>query len=61
MATRPQPAVRIGQLQRLAERHLDRLMLVPYLAELPAGNHDRADARLEDTFTALATLLRSTR
>jgi hypothetical protein len=58
VATRPQPDVRIGQLRRLAERHLDRLLLVPYLAELAAGHHDRADARLEDTFTALATLLR---
>jgi hypothetical protein len=58
VATRPQPAVRIGQLRRLAERHLDRLLLVPYLPELAAGNHDRADARLEHTFTALATLLR---
>jgi hypothetical protein len=34
---------------------------VPHLPELAAGQHDQADARLEDTFAALATLLRRQR
>jgi cellulose biosynthesis protein BcsQ len=51
----------VKQLRRLAQRHVDRLLLVPHVAELAAGQHQRGDARLEDTFAALATLLRRAR
>jgi cellulose biosynthesis protein BcsQ len=61
VATRPGPPLAIRPLRRLAERHVDRLLLVPHLPELAAGRHDQADARLEDTFAALATLLRRQR
>jgi cellulose biosynthesis protein BcsQ len=56
VATRPGRGVQIKQLRRLAERHVDRLLLVPHMPKLAAGDHD--DTRLEDTFAALATLLR---
>jgi Flp pilus assembly CpaE family ATPase len=61
VATRPGRPDQIRPLRRLAERHVDRLLLVPHLPELAAGQHDQADARLEDTFAALATLLRRLR
>jgi hypothetical protein len=48
----------VRHLRRLAERHVDRLLLVPHLPELAAGQHQRAEARLENTFAALAMLLR---
>jgi cellulose biosynthesis protein BcsQ len=56
VATRPGRGVRMKELRQLAERHLDRLLLVPYMPKLAAGDHD--DTRLEDTFAAIATLLR---
>jgi len=58
VATRPGRPGQIKPLRRLAERHVERLLLVPHLPELAAGRHDQADARLEDTFAALGTLLR---
>jgi hypothetical protein len=61
IATRPGRPPQIKPLRRLAERHVDRLLLVPHLPELAAGQHDQADARLEDSFAALATLLRRPR
>jgi cellulose biosynthesis protein BcsQ len=61
VATRPGRLARIKELRRLAERHVDRLLLVPHLPELAAGQQQRADARLEDTFAALATMLRRAR
>jgi cellulose biosynthesis protein BcsQ len=61
VATRPGRSNQVRPLRRLAERHVDRLLLVPHLPELAAGQHDQADARLEDTFAALATLLRRQR
>jgi pilus assembly protein CpaE len=61
VATRPGRPGQIKPLRRLAERHVDRLLLVPHLPELAAGQHHQADARLEDTFAALATLLRRAR
>jgi cellulose biosynthesis protein BcsQ len=51
----------VRQLRRLAEGHVERLLLVPHVPELAAGQHRRADARLEDTFAALAMLLRRAR
>jgi Mrp family chromosome partitioning ATPase len=51
----------LKRLRRLAERHVDRLLLVPHIAELAAGQHDQAEMRLEDTFACLATLLRRPR
>jgi Flp pilus assembly CpaE family ATPase len=48
----------VRQLRRLAERHVDRLLLVPHVAELAAGQHQQAEARLENTFAGLAMLLR---
>lgn len=61
VATCPGPSAQIKQLRRLAERHVDRLLLVPHVPELAAGQHHQADARLEDAFGALATLLRRRR
>jgi cellulose biosynthesis protein BcsQ len=61
VATRRGRPDQIRPLRRLAERHVDQLLLVPHLPELAAGQHDQADARLEDTFAALATLLRRQR
>ena len=56
----PSPAAArpVKQLRRLAERHTDRLLLVPHIPELAAGRLDRADGQLEATFAALATILR---
>jgi hypothetical protein len=51
----------VKQLRRLAQRHVDRLLLVPHVAELAAGRHQPAEARLEDTFAEFATLLRRVR
>jgi hypothetical protein len=53
--------VHAKRLRRLAHQHVERLLLVPRVAVLAAGQHERADARLEDTFAALATLLRRAR
>jgi len=61
VATRPGRVAQIKSLRRLAERHVDRLLLIPHVPELAAGQHDHADARLEDTFATLATLLRRRR
>jgi hypothetical protein len=58
VATRQGRPDQVKRLRRLAERHVDRLLLVPHLPEVAAGEHDRADARLEDTFAALGTMLR---
>jgi hypothetical protein len=58
VATRPGRPDQVKRLRRLAEPHVDRLLLVPHLPELAAGRHDQADALLEDTFAALGTLLR---
>jgi cellulose biosynthesis protein BcsQ len=57
VATRPGRCNQLKQFRRLAERHVDRLLLVPHMPKLAAGDHDD-DTRLEDTFAALATLLR---
>ena len=51
----------LKQIRQLAERHIDRLLLVPHIRELAAGRHDQAEVRLEDTFACLATLLRRPR
>lgn len=48
----------VRQLRQLAERHAERLMLVPYVGALTSGDLLRGEAELEDTFSALATLLR---
>jgi pilus assembly protein CpaE len=61
VATHPGRSAKVKQLRRLAEPHLDRLLLVPHVPELAAGNHHLAEPRLEDTFAALATLLRRRR
>jgi cellulose biosynthesis protein BcsQ len=61
VATRPGRGAQVKQLRRLAERHVDRLLLVPHVPELADREHHQADARLEDTFEALATLLRRLR
>jgi hypothetical protein len=61
VATPPGPPPQIRRLRRLAERHVDRLLLVPHVRELGAGRHDEAEVRLEETFAALATLLRRQR
>jgi hypothetical protein len=59
VATRPGRRAEIKQLRRLAEGRVDRLLLVPHMPGLAAGDHD--DRRLEDTFAALATVLRRSR
>jgi hypothetical protein len=51
----------LRQLRRLAERHADRLLLVPHLDSLAASDPARAERQLEPTYAALASLLRSTR
>jgi hypothetical protein len=61
VATRPVRLARTKELRRLAERHVDRLLLVPHVPELVAGEHQRVGACLEDTFAALATMLRRDR
>lgn len=48
----------VREVRRLAAAHVDRLLLVPYLDEIVRGRCDHADPSLEDTFMALATLLR---
>jgi MinD-like ATPase involved in chromosome partitioning or flagellar assembly len=58
VATYPGPRAAVKQLRRLAEPHLERLLLVPHVPELAAGKHHQAEPRLEHTFAALATLLR---
>jgi hypothetical protein len=55
-ATQPRVRPQLRQLRRLAEGRVDRLLLVPHIPRLAAGDHDD-DSRLEDTFAALATLL----
>jgi hypothetical protein len=60
VATRPDRRVQFKQLRRFAEGHADRLLLVPHIPRLAAGDHDD-DSRLDDTFAALATLLRRCR
>jgi cellulose biosynthesis protein BcsQ len=58
VATEQGRCAHVRQLRRLAERHVERLLLVPHVAELAAGEHQQAEARLENTFAALAMLLR---
>jgi Flp pilus assembly CpaE family ATPase len=59
VATRPSRRAEIKQLRRLAQGRVDRLLLVPHMPGLAVG--DRDDRRLEDTFAALATVLRRSR
>jgi hypothetical protein len=61
VATYARRSGQVKQLRRLAERQLDRLLLVPHVPDLAAGKHHQAEPRLEDTFAALATLLRRRR
>lgn len=61
VATRPGRGASVKRLRRLAASHTERLLLVPHIRELADGEPARADARLQDTFLALATLLRRPR
>ena len=61
VATRPGRGAAVKELRRLAERHTDRLLLVPHIAELAADQLDCAERQLESTFAALATILRRQR
>jgi Flp pilus assembly CpaE family ATPase len=58
VSNRPGRGASVKQLRRLAQRHVERLLLVPYIAGLAEGQPAQAEAELEDTFSALATLLR---
>lgn len=61
IATRPGRGAAVKDLRRLAERHTDRLLLVPHIAEVAANQLERADGQLESIFTGLATILRRQR
>jgi hypothetical protein len=57
VATSPGHRAEIKQLRRLAEHDVERLLLVPHMPGLVDDDH-ADDTRLENTFVALATLLR---
>ena len=59
IATQPGRSSELKRIRQLAERHLDRLVLMPHIPRLPDGDH-RDDTPLRDTFSALHTLLRKT-
>jgi hypothetical protein len=58
VATRPGRCATVKQARQLAERHTDRLLLVPHVPALAAGQPDRAERQLQPTYSALASLLR---
>ena len=54
--TQPDARVQVRQLRRLADGHVDRLLLVPHLPQLARG--ELGQPAFEPTLTALATILR---
>jgi hypothetical protein len=55
-ATQPGARSQVRQLRRLADGRVDRLLLVPHLPQLAAGELDQP--AFEPTLAALATILR---
>jgi cellulose biosynthesis protein BcsQ len=61
VAPRPGRGPSLKQLRRLADHYVERLLLVPHLAGLAAGQPEQDARQLEFTYTALTSLLRSAR
>jgi hypothetical protein len=58
VATRPGRKSSVRPARRLAERHVDRLLLVPHVPALSAGRPDRIGSELEPVYAAFDVLLR---